>query len=76
MENLDIPFPAPVSLAPGSTRWRLSDLMRWESARAGEPAPAIDRASDQYLTDRQVAARLGVARQSIWRWCAVARGAA
>jgi len=26
-------FPAPVSLSPGCTRWRLADVEAWEAAR-------------------------------------------
>ncbi len=28
-------FPAPVSLSPGCTRWRLSDVEAWEATRSG-----------------------------------------
>ena len=31
-------FPAPVSLSPGCTRWRLSDLEAWETAQAMQGA--------------------------------------
>ena len=27
-------FPQPVSLSPGCTRWRLSDIEAWEASRA------------------------------------------
>lgn len=30
----DPAFPAPVSLSPGCTRWRLSEIEAWETARA------------------------------------------
>jgi len=28
-------FPFPVKLSPGCTRWRLSDLEKWETEKAG-----------------------------------------
>lgn len=28
-------FPAPVSLSPGCTRWRLADVEKWEAVKAG-----------------------------------------
>lgn len=31
-------FPKPVSLSPGCTRWRLSDLEAWEAARSASAA--------------------------------------
>ncbi|WP_223428857.1 helix-turn-helix transcriptional regulator [Tateyamaria pelophila] len=33
-------FPSPISLSPGCTRWRLSDLERWEAERAAEGTAA------------------------------------
>lgn len=29
-------FPFPVKLSPGCTRWRLSDLEKWETEKAGK----------------------------------------
>tara|TARA_B100000949_G_C14208937_1_gene419404 strand:+ start:807 stop:995 length:189 start_codon:yes stop_codon:yes gene_type:complete len=31
-------FPKPVKLSPGSTRWKLSEIEQWETARAEVPA--------------------------------------
>ncbi|MDO6588295.1 AlpA family phage regulatory protein [Salipiger sp. 1_MG-2023] len=31
-------FPAPVSLSPGCTRWKLDDLEAWEAAKRGTAA--------------------------------------
>lgn len=28
-----VDFPAPVSLSPGCTRWRIADIEAWEAAR-------------------------------------------
>ncbi len=33
-------FPAPVKLSPGCTRWKLSDLERWESQKTNEESRA------------------------------------
>lgn len=30
----DPSFPRPVKLSPGSTRWKLDDIEKWEAARA------------------------------------------
>lgn len=30
-------FPRPITLTPGCTRWRASDVERWEAEKAGEP---------------------------------------
>ncbi len=35
----DPAFPKPVKLTPGCTRWRLSEIEAWESAKS-EPAAA------------------------------------
>jgi prophage regulatory protein len=32
--NTDPTFPKPVSLTPGCTRWKLSELEAWEAGRA------------------------------------------
>lgn len=63
---MEIRFPAPVKLGPSTTRWRLSDLARWEAAQASAPIEAP--AQDAYLTDRDVAARYGIGRVTVWRW--------
>ncbi|BBF92833.1 hypothetical protein BLTE_15180 [Blastochloris tepida] len=34
----DASFPKPVRMSPGCTRWRLSDIERWEAARAASAA--------------------------------------
>jgi prophage regulatory protein len=31
--RVDSAFPDPVKLTPGTTRWRLSDLEKWEASR-------------------------------------------
>lgn len=38
-------FPRPISLSPGCTRWRLSDLENWEAAKAGDAEQASLRAA-------------------------------
>lgn len=68
----DIHFPNPVGLGPATKRWRESDLRRYEALLAGEQV-AESVGPDVFLTDREVASRYGVARQTIWRWCAKSR---
>ncbi|KHQ53187.1 MULTISPECIES: helix-turn-helix transcriptional regulator [Mameliella] len=34
----DPSFPKPVTLTPGCTRWKLSDLEAWEAAKSGDAA--------------------------------------
>lgn len=69
-----VPFPLPVRLGVQATRWRLSDLETYEARIAGEPdPPPRDRASDRYLSVRQVADRYGASVPSVWRWTAQAR---
>ena len=43
-------------------RWRLSELVRYERALAGEPAPdhPVDAADERYLTSAQVRERYQV----------------
>lgn len=36
--DTDPSFPRPIKLSPGCTRWRLSDIERWEAARAASAA--------------------------------------
>lgn len=38
----DPTFPKPVSLTPGCTRWRLSEIEAWESLKA-KPSPMTGR---------------------------------
>lgn len=33
VKSADIAFPKPVSLSPGCTRWKLSDIEAWEASR-------------------------------------------
>ncbi|HMM76153.1 MAG TPA: hypothetical protein PJ986_10625 [Gammaproteobacteria bacterium] len=70
-----IKFPQPVQLGESTVRWRLSDLLRYEAARAGTDPAAVSVGAEQFLRDQQVAERYGVARGSIWRWAAAAREA-
>lgn len=69
-------FPAPIKVAPNSTRWRLSALERYEAAVCGEPEPPPRTSeNERFLTVRQVAARYGTSTPSVWRWAAESRKA-
>ena len=49
----DPQFPRPLKLSPGSVRWRLSDLERWEQAKAEETqAPVRGSAATTRATRR------------------------
>lgn len=62
-------FPHPIKIAPNSTRFRLSDLERFEAECAGEqPPPQRSAADERYLTVQQVAERYSASRPTIWRW--------
>lgn len=68
-------FPKPVSMGPGCTRWRLSELEQYEAHVANDPtAPLRDRADDRYLNVRQVADRLGISIPTVWRWSRTGAG--
>ena len=64
-------FPLPLRFGSRAIRYRLSDLQKFEAAVSGEPPPEIT--SEQYLTAREVADRLGVSIPSVWRWTEAAR---
>lgn len=61
-------FPNPIKLSPGATRWRLSDLERYEAAARGESVRPRDPASERYLTVKQVAIRYSASVPTVWRW--------
>lgn len=61
-------FPTPRRLGVNCTRWALSDLLQYEAARAGEPAPELNPESERYLTADEVAARYAVGKTTVWRW--------
>lgn len=69
-------FPAPHSIGLRSTRWRLSEILAYEAAQVGESAPALSPADERYLRDVEVAERLGVSRNTVWRWTKEAQEAA
>jgi len=56
-------FPQPAKLGPATTRWREADLLQFEGEAEIPPG-----ARSRFLRDTEVAARYGVARQTIWRW--------
>jgi len=66
-------FPQPVKLGDSATRWRLSDVLAYEAKRTGAAPPSIDPAHEQFLSVRAVAARLGVAPSTVWRWTSESR---
>lgn len=52
----------------GSSRWRLSEIMRYEAERAGTPVPHLEPQAERYLSARAVAERLDVSVSTVWRW--------
>jgi predicted DNA-binding transcriptional regulator AlpA len=69
-------FPQPFKIADGTTRWKLSAILAFEAERTGTRAPNIEPQCDLYLSARAVAARLGVAPSTVWRWAAESARAA
>lgn len=69
-------FPTPYKLGEASTRWKLSEILAYEAEKTGAPAPDIPARDDRYLSDVQVAERLGVGRNTVWRWAKQKREAA
>lgn len=61
-------FPIPHRLGANCTRWALSDLLQYETARAGEPPPELKPQSERYLTAAEVAKRFSVGKTTVWRW--------
>lgn len=35
--NVDPSFPRPISLSPGCTRWKLSDVVDWKQSKQNRP---------------------------------------
>lgn len=67
-------LPTPHQLGQGGcTRWRLSEILKFEAAKNGEPTPVIAPEAERYLSDVQVAERFGVSRNTVWRWAREAR---
>lgn len=64
-------FPQPIKLSPNCTRWRLSELERYETGTS-DRTPETER----YLSDKQVSDRYEVTRKTVWTWARVARTAA
>lgn len=66
-------FPGEIKISKGATRYRLSDLLSFEShlAFGGDDRigkMALPRRDESFLPDRDVAALLGKSRQTIRRW--------
>jgi hypothetical protein len=62
-----VSFPKPSNFGK-RRRWRLSDLIAFERAVAGEPpAEPLDSATEQFLTAAQVQARYNVSAMWLWR---------
>jgi len=64
-------FPQPVRPSPAVTRWRLSDLLKYEAALAGTDPATIPQ--ETFLPAKRVASRYGVGISTIWRWAATAQ---
>lgn len=63
-------FPQPFHLTDSATRWRLSDILAFESARTGTGSARLAPADESYLSAKAVGERLGVSASTIWRWAA------
>jgi len=61
-------FPSPHRFGAGATRWRLSEILAFEAARTGQKAEPLPPEQERYLRDQDVAQRLGISRNSVWRW--------
>lgn len=63
-------FPQPIKLGPACTRWRASDVLRFEAAIAGIDPATVKVEQETFHTDTDLAKRYKVARGTIWRWAA------
>lgn len=61
-------FPGPYRFGTGATRWRLSEILAFEAARTGQKSEPLPPEQERYLRDQDVAQRLGISRNSVWRW--------
>lgn len=71
--NRNIPFPQPHKLAPGASRWALSDLLAYEAACRGEDSPPQLTEGERFLKSHEVARRYDVGSATVWRWAVEAR---
>ena len=61
-------FPHPVKLGPQTTVWKLSDLLAFEAAQAGQPAPMLSPGEERFLPVKLVAERYSRSVCTVWRW--------
>jgi len=62
-------FPRPIHLTPGCSRWRLSDLEKFDARAECRPEPVQREPEDErFLSVNQVATRYAVSIQTIHRW--------
>jgi predicted DNA-binding transcriptional regulator AlpA len=74
MPSHNVPaYPIGRRIGPGCTRWRLSDILAYEAACAGESAPSLPPDQERYLSARQLALRHGVGVATVWRRSAAAQ---
>ena len=66
-------FPTPTKISSGSTRWQLQELLAYEAAIEGRPAPILRPEENQFLNVQEVALRYASSVPTIWRWCREAR---
>lgn len=68
-------FPTPIHLGPCATRWRLSDLERFEAACSSRSVASLrDALEERYLTVKEVSARYGASVSTVWRWVRESKG--
>ena len=62
------PFPPPKFKAGMRRHWKLSDLLEYEAAAAGEEPPEpLPPDKERFLTAKQLRERYGVSDMWIWR---------
>jgi predicted DNA-binding transcriptional regulator AlpA len=70
-EQQQTQFPLPGRMGPRQTRWRGSDLLRWEQEKGFDTSD--QDIAGRFLTIREVCARYSLSPATVWGWCARSR---